>query len=314
MLVEKDAKIANLNLVFGENEEPMLEYFDSFVYPAFSSGLTRKDNDVEYLFHGVGIEKDIRNEYVLVGKIVKKTILEIRSDIDANGILVEKDEKYSTAPYSTFAIYLKNHRMVLVPNQKGSPSLASFRSTTFSILSAYRKKINENLDDNHKIPEINLTVVGIPSAKGIKDLLYGVEKVNELKLRFYPLNGDIDFSGLFGSMTTELRQAVGSKRGETILKSPTKIDGIATILEEAGGTVEPIIQATTKEKAKVRFTETDISEKYKIKIDDQDDFERETQSVVRETQKLSAIEYTNDNHNSIYERNRGKIIKFVAKH
>ena len=134
MLIDKEAQVANFNVVFGENEEPMLNYFDTIIYPAFMSELKRKEKDAEYFFHGVQLLESGICGYVLVGKIVKKTTLEVYSDVDESGRLIEKDERYSSAPYSTFAIYLKNHRMVLVKNQKGSPTLATFRSTANRII------------------------------------------------------------------------------------------------------------------------------------------------------------------------------------
>lgn len=33
MLINKEAQVANFNVVFGENEEPMLQYFDTVIYP-----------------------------------------------------------------------------------------------------------------------------------------------------------------------------------------------------------------------------------------------------------------------------------------
>lgn len=309
MLVEKEAQIANFNVVIGEDEKPMLDYFDTFIYPAFVSDIKRKEKGSEYLFKGVEIVENSKKEYVLVGKIVKKTVLEVHSDIDETGELVEKNERHSSAPYSTFAIFLKNHRMVLVPNQKGSPTLASFRSTVHKILSEYRKKDNENRDEYDKIPDFDVKVVGIPSVKSILSVLRTVDRVNELTLRFYPLNGDFDFTGLFGSMTTDLRKAVGSKRGETVLKSPKDIDGIAKVLEDAAGTVDPIITVTTKDKSKLRLKETEFSERYKLQIKDGMDYPKENREIIKKTENISVLEYTNELHDEIYNRNLKKIIR-----
>lgn len=308
MMVEKDAQIANFNVVIGEEEKPMLDYFDTFIYPAFVSNIKRKEKEAEYLLKGVELITNSKKEYVLVGKIVKKTELEIHSDIDEMGELVEKNERYSSAPYSTFAIYLKNHRMVLVPNQKGSPTLATFRSTIHSILSQYRKRENENREENQKIPDFDVKVVGIPSVRSIVSVLRTVDKVNELTLRFYPLNGDMDFSGVFDIMTTDLRKAVGSKCGETVLKSPKNIEGIAKVLEDAAGTVDPIITVTTRDKSKLKLRETEFSERYKIQLNEDMDYPAENQAIVDKTENLGVIEYTNEQHDEIYNRNLRKIV------
>ena len=310
MIIEKEAKVANFNLVIGEEEEPMLNYFDTLVFPAFTSGIVKKEKDVAYTLNGVAIDKNVKSDYVLVGKIVKKTLLEIKSDLNEKGELVEKDEIYSAAPYSTFVIYLRNHRMVLIPNQKGSPTLAAFRSTTYYLLNEYRKKINKKLDKSNQISEIDLTVVGIPSASSIKDILHEVDRINELVLRFYPLNGDLNMDGLFGAITKELREAVGSKRGEIILRSPKKIGGIADVLEKSAGTVVPIITATTKEKTKLRVTETELSEKHILQLKETTDFDLENKEIINESSKIPSLQYTNSNHDSIYSTNQSKIIRF----
>ena len=309
MIVEKEAKIANFNLVIGQ-DEPMLEYFDTLVFPAFTSGIIKKEKDAEYTFSGVSINHSIENDYVLVGKIVKKTVLEIKSDLNEKGELIEKDELYSSAPYSTFVIYLRNHRMMLVPNQKGSPTLGSFRSTSYYLLNEYRKRINSKEENQDKIPELDLTVVGIPSALNIKEILGSVDKVNELKLKFYPLNGDIDMTGLFSSITSGIREVVGSKRGEIVLRSPKNMEGITKVLEESAGTVEPIITSTTKEKTKIRIREADISEKHKLKLRETKDFKKENQDIIDESARITTLKYTNKEHDNIYERNLSRIKKY----
>lgn len=310
MKEKKQAQIANFNVVIGDDEKPMLDYFDTYIFPALTSDITRKETDTEYLLKEVEIATDKRNEYVVGGKIVKKTELEIKSDIDYAGKLIEKDEKHSSAPYSTFVIYLKNHRVVLVPNQKGSPSLASFRATIYYILFEYRRRYNENAKECDKLPVPEVKIVGIPSVRSIGEILDGVQKVNELVLRFYPLNGDIDFSGMFETLTTDLRKTVGAKKGETILKSPKNTQGIAKILSDANGTIEPILKVTTKEKAKLTLRDYQITERYDIEVDVKDGLKDENKTIIKETDGLKVIEYSNSQHEEIYERNKGKIIKF----
>ena len=81
-----------------------------------------------------------------------------------------------------------------------------------------------------------------PSAKTMDDLLKNVEKINKLTLRFYPLNGDLDFSEVFGVITRDMREEVGSKNGEIVFKSPKSINGVKTVIEKAAGTIDPILQ------------------------------------------------------------------------
>ena len=48
--MKKSAQIANFNVVFGKGERPMLDFFDTIIYPAFVSGISRSSGENEYLF------------------------------------------------------------------------------------------------------------------------------------------------------------------------------------------------------------------------------------------------------------------------
>ena len=88
--MKKNAQIANFNVVFGDEEKPMLDYFDTIIYPAFNSDITKKSDDNEFMFKNIEIAST-KDVYVLTGKIVKKTELEIKTDLNEKGELVEKD-------------------------------------------------------------------------------------------------------------------------------------------------------------------------------------------------------------------------------
>ena len=111
---KKKMAVANFNVVFfaGAQEKTLLDCFETIVYPAFTSGVKRVSGGAEYFFMDIEIEEETEGDLILKGKLIKKTILEIKSDIDEMGNLVEKDDRYSTAPYSMFVIYLRNHRMI----------------------------------------------------------------------------------------------------------------------------------------------------------------------------------------------------------
>lgn len=115
---KKRISVANFNAVFldGQNELPLLSYFDTLFMPALKSDYVRESGDSTFLLLNVNVVHDKQGDYVLVGNIVKKTILEVLSDLNEFGELVEKDDHYPSAPYSTFVIYLKNHRMIFAEN------------------------------------------------------------------------------------------------------------------------------------------------------------------------------------------------------
>jgi len=316
---EKKVSVANFNVVFlGEKDEsPLLDYFDDILMPALTSGIVRKVGDSTYLFVDIEIKQDSSGEYVLTGLLVKSTVLEIKSIFDENGNLVNRDDIYPTAPFSTFVIYLKNHRMVLVENQKGSPHLDSFRSTVKYVIDTYVVKKNHELKeaDQSLLPIPLVSIVGIPPKGGIAEQLRSVEKITKLTLRFYPLNGDgdIDLSAVMSGISKELRRRVGSNRGEVLYHSPKNINGVIEVIEQAEGTVEPIVNVKYPGKKGESTIKIDqIAERRKMNVagtNRNDDLS----SIMRQGKEIESINYTSEENEKIYLRNQNKIVPFIKK-
>ena len=314
MFEEKKMTVANFNVVFAneELESPMLDYFEDILMPAMSANIIQKKGDNEFLFHDVRVKKESKGSYVLLGNIVKKTMLEIKSDLDNEGNLIEKDEHYSSAPYSMFVIYLTNHRMVLVENKKGSPTIASFRSLVKYVLNTYIKMANKNTEEE-KLPKALVNIVGIPRIENIETILKEAKKVTSLTLRFYPLNGDgdINLSGSFALLSKESRQMVGAKTGGITYNSPKNIDGILQIIDEANATVEPVLYVSYDGKSRTRVKESEISENKIIKING--DCGENEGYIIEEGRKIKSINYQSQENSQIYDRNKSKILKFFKE-
>ena len=89
----KSSMVANFNLVFyGENgsEEPLLNYFDAIFMPALTAKYIKKAGDAEFFFTEINLEEARDGEYVLTGLIVKRTVLEVKSDVDENWDIIER--------------------------------------------------------------------------------------------------------------------------------------------------------------------------------------------------------------------------------
>lgn len=310
-MAKKKISVANFNVIFvdGQEEKPLLEYFDTIFMPAITSNVIRKSGDSTYRLMQVKVVESNKG-YLLTGIIVKKTVLEVKSDLDEEGNLVEKDEKIPTAPYSSFVIYLENHRMVYAENQKGSPDLRSFRSTIYYLLNQYIRNLKMDTEDEFPIPVIN--VVGIPTRKNISETLQEVEKINKLVLRFYPLNGDLDFDGLFDGIATDLRKLVGSKNGEIVLKSPKNINGVVEVTEKSQGTIAPIFYVQYPGKRKSRIDNEMISERMEVEIESET-IGDEVKGIIEKSRDIESINYVSEGNRKIYEVNQSKIVPFCRK-
>lgn len=316
---EKKVSVANFNVVFmsEEKESPLLDYFDTILMPALKSGITKSQGDKTYLIMDVAVKQDENSDYILTGLIVKNTILEVKSMFDEQGKLVEKNEVYPTAPFSTFVIYLKNHRMVLVENQKGSPALDSFRSTVRFILTTYvTRKNHERMEHNEEqLPIPIVSIVGIPPKGGMTAALKQVERISTLTLKFYPLNGDgdLDFSGIMSGISKELRRKIGSERGSVTYRSPKNIKGVIEVVEAAEGTVEPVVVAKypgRRGESTIRYDE--IADRRKMRIPEGNK-DTELLSMIVQGKEIDSINYTSEENNNIYQKNKAKIIPFVQK-
>lgn len=316
----KKVTVANFNTVFldennGDNEMPLLECFDTIVMPALRSGITRKVGDDEYIIMNISVSETKNGDYVLTGYIVKKTILERFSDLDREGNLIELDDKYSAAPYSLFVIYLKNHRMIFVENQKGSPRLSSFRSTIKYIIDTYVKRENAKLDDDtDKLPTPLVSVIGIPAQNSIEKELNGIKKIDELQLRFFPLNGDgdISFENEISALSNGLRKNLGANNGKIIFNSPKKIDSVIELITRVNGTIEPVIKVTDANGAKKTIKNDKISENIKLKIDGAN-LQEELDQSISAGLDIDSINVVSNDNEEIYNKFITKIIEFAKK-
>lgn len=231
--------------------------------------------------------------------------------MDFAGNLVDKDDRYSAAPYSAFAIYLKNHRMIYVPNQKGSPTIKTFSAVVKYVLSQYIKQYNAEQDEEQKyLPYPYISIVGIPMRGKIEKALQNVCKIRKLTLRFYPLNGDLEFGEMFGNLITDMRKKSNTKNGELVLKSPQNINGVIDIVEQSNGTVKPIIEVTYPNKSKGRITEDTISEKMEMEFSG--DNLQEAEELVNKGKLIENINFVSEGNAEIYERYKSKIVEFLS--
>lgn len=312
---KKNMTIANFNIVFGEKEEPLLNHFSDIVMPAFHSSFIRSKGDCDYIIMNTKVIEAETNDYVLSGIIVKKTNLEVFSKFDDKNNLVETNELYPTAPFSLFTVYLKNHRMVLVKNQKGSPDLRNFSATVRFILDKYVREENiaRKKDNQNELPYAIVNIIGIPMRESVEEALKKVSKINKLILKFYPLNGDLDYSDLFEGMTTELRKKVGSKTGALTLNSPKSVAGITEILTAAQGTIDPIFRVTYPDKKTGRIYNGALSENMEISYTDTTDLEEAVAQITSKTKEIDSLKNVSDENKRIYEVNKSNIVPFIKK-
>ncbi len=297
---EKIMHFANFNITFGENEEPMLTHFEDFVFPAFTGGLIRgkEDSVLKFTFSDVEI-KYIGSEYVMVGNYIKDTQYTIHTTYH-DGELQATPADVPTAPYSRFIIFLKNHRMILFRNESASPDIRSFQKTVRDILNQYRRK--QNKDRQNKLPISIVNIVDMPLKENLEELLRSVKKIERLKLRFFPLNNDINPLPLANAINQEMKN-ISSKTANMIFNSPESKEGVQRILEETTGSglATTTMKVEDSEGQKQIIKEDKFSSNKKIPFA-KDIEESDDETLVSYAQNNPIINKTSEENNRIYER------------
>lgn len=247
----KQMAIADLNVVFGKKEEPLLKRLDDIFLPALNSGIIREANkSTRFLFEDCEIV-ELEDDLVLKGILIKDTILDVMSEYTEEG-LRKTDKHFPSSPYSVFMIFLKNHRMLLVKNQGGSPDIRSFRTSLKHILREYISKENliRKQEGQILLPRAKAYVTGIKTTQSIKAALEDVEKITELTFHFYPLNAEWDYDPVFGSIDNSIRKVINAKKGRMIFPSPASKDGVANVIEQTEGLVKSRMKVEYKSDSK----------------------------------------------------------------
>lgn len=300
--MKNNTAIANFNVTFGEEEKPMLAHFQDVIIPAFNSMIKRET--------GYGEKKDkyyfvnsrvvmVGDEEVFTGQLVKDTELEVKSKI-VEEKLVEADEHYPAAPYSVFYIFLRNHRMILIRNQKGSPDLRSFRVTANKVISTYIKQHNSAENCTTILPEANVEIIGIPTLETWNNIFKRVEKVRRLELRFFPLNGDKNYSPLTDALNNLLLKGAGAKQGTVSMGACENISGVKDIVSNLDGVMEAKVVVDFPGRKNAEIRNNTIKEHQTIDVDEKGI--NNPKVVVPFAKKFESIDKVSEENQIIYEK------------
>lgn len=297
---EKIMHYANFNITYGAEEQPMLEHFEDIVFPAFLSGFRRGKPDEYPAFYFDGIDiKELDGQYVLVGNYIKDTQYNIRTTIH-DGKLVSTPADVPTAPYSRFIIFLKNHRMLLVRNEAQSPDVRSFQATVRDMLNNYIRQENRNKDKDHKLPHALVNIVDIPLKSTIEDVLKGVQKINWLKFRFFPLNNDKN-PFLFAEGIDREMKSIQSKHAHVQFTSPESKEEIVHLIDQSSGLALATLEVRDSEGNKTKIKEEQFTTSTKISFG-RDIIAEDDQYIIIQAKKDSAITVQSVENATLYER------------
>jgi len=279
----KKLYLANFNVTFGDEDEPLLTWLDEFVLPAMQMKLERtlSDKKSKVMFKNVKVGY-LEEELVVTGIIIKDTELEVYSQLDSNQEIVNTNKILPSAPLSIFLIYLKNHRMFLVRNQKGSPDLRLFSSTFEYAIKEYRKIINKSRRENKQelLPYAIASVKGIKQVASIDDALKNVKKITKVTMKLKPTNNEfMGMDSLLGSLEENFSKKIAAKTTKVSATAPQSIKGVKEVIKQTNGVAEIELgveyhtddyypEGEKKKKAVGRIKDGDMTKAIDIEVND----------------------------------------------
>lgn len=277
----KKIELANFNCTFGDSYEPMLQYFNKIVYPAFCDIDIIREYKVDenssnkYYFTEIEIVFNENLGYILKGCIVKETIYKGKSKVDKNKKIIELDANiesgYEHAPYSIFGIILKNHRLFFIKNEGVSPSLVTFKATTKYCFEKYIEKINleihksikKNLFEEHSInplyrdlqflPPFKLTITPFIEESTIQNTFDEIVDIEEVSIKFMPQNGDPNFESVL-ELLYQTRTLTDSEEIDTTYKKPKNRENIRRLIQVGNGIVNFFLRGKNKNNKEISLS------------------------------------------------------------
>lgn len=277
----KNIELANFNCTFSDQYEPMLQYFEKVVYPAFLDNQIVREYKInekssnKYYFTEVEIVFTEKLGYVLKGCIVKETSYRGKSIVDKNKKIVELPEdtehKLEHAPYSIFGIILKNHRLFFIKNEGGSPSLTTFKATTQYVFEKYIEKINEMINRNLQLslfnkeevnplyadlqflPGFKLKIMPFIEDEAIEKTFDSIVDIDEVSIKFVRQNGEPDFDPII-ELFDKGSELTDSEEVGTVYKKPKNKERIRSIFKIGNGIIDYFIKGKNSDKKEISLT------------------------------------------------------------
>lgn len=339
--------IANFNCTFNVNGEskPMLEYFESIILPAMSNPNimreTKKGKKVtaKYFLYDVRLIEISKGEYALIGKHVKRAFLRIDQDITPEEGIVLIGETRTSAPYSTFILILRNHRVIYFKNSdQGAPDIKSFNTTVREIVRLFLQgkrndlinelRNNEFIYDevkynrigdfsekvlNKKYPNSEVNIVPIESNQLVEEKFKEVYKIKTLKLYVYKLNAENHYDDYLDSISN-FATTIGTEKIVQTANGPKNVGEVKKMLSSASGKFDYLLDALSREDDKIRLTPNDVSESIPIKYNENSTDENIVKHVYEIVKYKSEISNDNSKVNAkLYKEKQSLFSRLILR-
>ena len=231
-MAKKRIEYANFVCRFGE-KYVLVDQLQEVIIPAFFGEFERKTAKTRLFLHDVSMIEDSKDRHVIAGRLVKDTILEREKLYDTKTkTLKDSAESLRSSPTSFFVLILETHRLMFVPEHRGSPTLKTFETVMQRFLidayiARYGGKLDKLSSSNKSLDGVAspaLQIVPMMSAGSLETFLDRFERIQQLSIRVAEVNNEFDNSELIEDLRKSHRK-MQSK--QTDLKYKNTSDGLS---------------------------------------------------------------------------------------
>jgi len=283
--------LLNFTLKFGTKN--LRDFLNEIVLPAFLDSQPRKYGTTTFLFHEpevVDFGDEENPDEAIIGKFVKDSVLKNDQLLEGNK-LIEANDFMRTSPSATFALFLKDHRLIYFSDVPNAPSYENFKSTALAFLkTARRKHIRSEYDRIKKtgqekvsladleriIPVPTLNVLPIPASHDAETLIKDFEILKSLVFKTVEPNDEFQAGEIFENLT-ESSKKLGST-GTLSFRNSDGIDKPSATIHLSNATKKGItyFKATGTGEEGQKIDRTNVDLKTEVPLDPLPNTKRQT--------------------------------------
>lgn len=151
----------------------------------------------------------------------------------------------------------------------------------------------------------------LPLKDSIDEVLRNINKINWLKLRFFPLNNDLDPLPIAQAMKNEMAK-VGSRTGNLVFNSPDSKAGVKDALESTAGLAITTMKVTDSDGETRRIKEDAFSSSKTIPYRDNIEENGDTY-IVMQAKKDGIISTVSPENATLYERAKAMLTRLMSR-
>jgi len=201
--------------------------------------------------------------------------------------------------------------MVLVRNESQSPDIRSFQATVRKMLNNYIRETNRTIKEkDQKLPNALVNIVDIPLPKDIEEVLKDVSKINWLKLRFFPLNNDINPISIAENIDKEMKK-LGSKHAHAQFTSPDSKPEVKALIQQSAGIAVATLEVSDSSGNKTKIKEDQFTSNKRISFG-RDILPEDDSYIAVQAKKDAVITLVSEPNRVLYEKFKTVIEKLIG--